>query len=72
MAELQDIFYECKKESMEKISDDELVDLMKQHFDGECEGSLDYLRGTILSELCRMVRDKNGLSGEAMHKNERE
>ena len=54
--ELQDIFYYFKNESMERISDDELIEYMKSHFDEECQGSLEYLMGTSLEELCRDLR----------------
>lgn len=54
--ELQDIFYYFKNESMERISDDELIEYMKNHFDEECQGSLEYLMGTSLEELCRDLR----------------
>ncbi|HOE57330.1 MAG TPA: DUF6323 family protein [Bacillota bacterium] len=54
--ELQDSFYYFKNESMELISDDELISFMKQHFDTVCQGSLEYLSGTSLEELCRNTR----------------
>ncbi|MGL4774602.1 MAG: DUF6323 family protein [Clostridium sp.] len=54
--ELQESFYYFKKESMDIISDDELIEFMKRHFDGKCEGSLEYLSDTTLEELCRNTR----------------
>jgi hypothetical protein len=54
--ELQDSFYYFKNESMDRISDDELIAFMKHHFDGICQGSLDYLSSTSLEELCRNAR----------------
>lgn len=54
--ELQDSFYYFKNESMDRIPDDELIAFMKRHFDGICQGSLDYLSGTSLEELCRNTR----------------
>lgn len=56
LGELQEIFYYFKSESMEALSDDELLRAMKQCFDGEGEGSLDYLRETGLETLCRDIR----------------
>ncbi|MPN09227.1 hypothetical protein SDC9_156516 [bioreactor metagenome] len=41
---------------MERISDDELIEFMKQVFDGKAQGSLEYLSGTSLEELCRNTR----------------
>jgi len=54
--ELQDSFYYFKNESMDQIPDDDLILFMKQHFDGICEGSLEYLSGTSLEDLCRNTR----------------
>jgi hypothetical protein len=56
LAELQDAFYYFKNESLDSISDDELIGYMREHFDGECQGSLDYLSETTLEELCRRTR----------------
>lgn len=53
---LQDAFYYFKNESLEQLSDDELIAFMKRHFDGDCEGSLEYLTSTSLEELCRSTR----------------
>jgi len=54
--ELLDSFYYFKNESMDRISDDELIELMEDRFDGICQGSLEYLGGTSLEELCRNTR----------------
>ena len=56
LMELIEMFYFFKGEAAERISDDELIDAMKDYFDNECEGSLDYLSGTALEELCRGAR----------------
>lgn len=56
LLELQECFYYFKNESMDLISDDELISFMKRHFDGVCQGSLEYLSGTSLEELCRNTR----------------
>lgn len=56
ISELQDSFYYFKNESMDRIPDDELINFMKRHFDGVCQGSLEYLSGTTLEELCRNTR----------------
>jgi hypothetical protein len=53
---LQDAFYYFKNESLEQLSDDELIAFMKRHFDGDCEGSLEYLSSSSLEDLCRGVR----------------
>lgn len=56
---LLDLFYYFKNESMEELDDAELLHWMKRYFDGECQGSLDYLAGTSLEELCRKAREES-------------
>lgn len=53
---LQEIFYYYKNESLDELSDDELISFMKQLFDGKCEGSLDYLEETCLDLFSREIR----------------
>jgi len=54
--ELQDSFYYFKNESNDLIPDDELIEFMKRIFNGKAQGSLDYLAGTSLEDLCRNTR----------------
>ena len=54
--ELQDSFYYYKNESMDRFSDDELIEFMNTVFNGRAQGSLDYLSGTSLEDLCRYAR----------------
>ncbi len=65
---LQDIFYLYKNESLDELSDDELIEEMKMDFDGICEGSLDYLEDTCLESFAREIREGTrkfiGLYGE--------
>ena len=49
--ELIDIFYEYKNETMDLITDDELIDFMKKSFDGVCKGDIEYLSGTIMYQM---------------------
>lgn len=53
---LQDIFYEYKNESIDMISDDELIEFMKSEFNGQCNGSLEQLEETVLEEFARSIR----------------
>ena len=53
---LQDIFYLYKNESLDELTDDELLEYMKEKFDGICAGDLDYLEGTVLDTFVREVR----------------
>lgn len=65
--ELIDIFYQYKNETMDLISDDELIKFMKESFDNICQGDLDYLSGTVLYHM----RD-NLLNGKPIDFNEEE
>ena len=53
---LQDIFYLYKNESLDELTDDELLEYMEEKFDGICAGDLDYLEGTVLDTFAREVR----------------
>lgn len=63
IATLQELFYYYKNESLDTLSDDELIDFMRSNFDGPCQGSVDYLGDTSLETLCRNARyAKNGIA----------
>ena len=49
--ELMEIFYEYKNETMDLMTDDELIEFMKQSFDGVCQGDLEYLSGTVMHRM---------------------
>lgn len=53
---LQECFYHFKNETGEKLSDDELLELMKAGFDGECQGSVEQLAGTVLERYADALR----------------
>lgn len=53
---LMECFYYFKGELRETVSDEELVGVMKRYFDGECQGSVEYLQGTLLERLADGVR----------------
>ncbi len=61
LAELIDMFYYFKGESMERLSDDDLIDHMKRAFDKVCQGSLEALAGRSLEELCKQAREGGGM-----------
>lgn len=56
ISELQEIFYYYKNESMDLLTDDELLDFMRKQFDEVCFGDLDYLKGTCLERFAGAVR----------------
>ena len=53
---LQEIFYLYKNESMDEVTDDELISYMREAFDGVCLGSLEHLEDTCLEEFARNIR----------------
>jgi len=53
---LQEIFYICKNESLDELSDDAILQFMRKRFEGKCQGDLDYLEQICLEDLCRPVR----------------
>lgn len=56
IARLQSIFYLYKNESMDELTDDELINIMRNAFDEECQGSLEYLEETFLDNFARNIR----------------
>jgi len=54
--ELLEIFYYYKNETMDFVSDDDLIRHMKTAFDGICQGSLGLLSGRELDRLARNLR----------------
>lgn len=54
--ELIDSFYYFRGESDGLIPDEDLIDCMRRHFDEACQGSLEMLNGTTLSDLIRGTR----------------
>lgn len=53
---LQEIFYRYKNEMHDEITDDELINFMKEQFETVCYGDLDYLEGTCLDIFAQAVR----------------
>lgn len=56
LTRLQEIFYLYKNEMMDEITDDELLNFMKEQFDSICYGDLDYLEGTCLDIFSQAIR----------------
>lgn len=49
--ELIEMFYKYKNETMDLITDDELIEFMKKSFDGIAGGDLEYLSGTVMYRM---------------------
>ena len=56
LARLQEIFYLYKNEMLDEITDDELLEFMKEQFETVCYGDLDYLEGTCLDIFAQAIR----------------
>lgn len=56
---LQEIFYLYKNESLDEVTDDELIEYMVREFHETCGGSLDYLQDTVLDKFAREIREGN-------------
>lgn len=54
--ELIENFYYFKNETLEEISDDELIEFMKEYFDNKCQGDLDLLRYRYLDKVAHNVK----------------
>ena len=57
MIRLQEIFYLYKNEMDDKMTDDELLHLMREQYDHLCFGDLDYLEETCLADFAQAVRE---------------
>ncbi|MPM57342.1 hypothetical protein SDC9_104164 [bioreactor metagenome] len=54
--ELIETFYYIKNETLDLLSDDELIKLMKDCFENRCRGSVELLQGRELEMLARDIR----------------
>lgn len=54
--ELLDLFYYIKNETLDLISDDELIEFMKDCYENRCGGSLELLAGRELEKLAENLR----------------
>jgi hypothetical protein len=54
--ELIKTFYYFKNESLDHLTDDELLSVMKEYFDKDCQGSVYLLQNTKLENLARSIR----------------
>ncbi|MDE6169369.1 MAG: hypothetical protein K2G28_13035 [Acetatifactor sp.] len=56
LVRLQEIFFLYKNEMLDEITDDELLEFMKEQFENVCFGDLDYLEGTCLNIFAQAIR----------------
>ena len=57
IVELQELFYTFKNETKDRLSDDELLGVMKAIFDGKAQGSVEYLSGVLSDDLFQIALD---------------
>ena len=57
LSELQEIFYYFKNETRDRLTDDELIELMVKVFNGRAQGSAEYLAGLTAEALARIAED---------------
>ena len=56
ISELIDTFYYFKNETLDEISDDDLIELMEELFDGRCQGSIELLQGREMERIAHNIR----------------
>lgn len=56
LARLQEIFYQYKNEMEDEITDDELLEFMREQFENVCYGDFGYLEGTCLDIFAQAIR----------------
>lgn len=54
--ELIELFYAYKNETLDRLSDDELIEFMEKAYNGPCGGSLELLAGRELYRLAENMR----------------
>lgn len=56
LVRLEEIFFAYKNETMDELTDGELLCFMKEQFETVCGGDLEYLEGTCLELFAQAVR----------------
>lgn len=56
LMELQEVFYYMKNETEDQISDDELIEIIKDFFENCCRGSVELLQGREIETFARNQR----------------
>ncbi len=56
LVRLEEIFFAYKNETMDELTDGELLCFMKEQFETVCGGDLEYLEGTCLDLFAQAVR----------------
>ena len=67
LSELQEAFYRFKNETMDRLTDDELIALMVKAFNGRAQGSAEYLAEMSLEALLHCAGDERGNSAGGLY-----
>lgn len=59
LVRLQEIFYLFKNELADEISDDALLDFMKEQFETVCCGDMDYLEGNCMMIFVQAIKKQH-------------
>lgn len=70
LAELTEVFYQFKNEACDCLTDEELINFMREQFDEICCGSVLYLADTCLERFARAIRAGYGEYQGSSGKNE--
>ena len=65
---LIDIFYSFKSETWESVSDNQLIEFMKDAFDGSCRGSLELLEAREMALLSSHIHSGKSFESFTLHK----
>lgn len=61
LMEMQELFYTFRNETLDVLTDEELISVMEQLFNGEAQGSLEYLSEVPSQRLVRIALGKEVL-----------
>ena len=65
---LIDIFYSFKSDTWESVSDNQLIEFMKDAFDGSCRGSLELLETREMALLSSHIHSGKSFESFTLHK----
>lgn len=65
---LIDIFYSFKSDTWEAVSDDQLIEFMKDAFDGSCRGSLELMEAREMAQLSSHIHSGRNFESFSIHK----
>ena len=58
LMELQEVFYYMKNETEDNLSDDEIIEILREFFEDYCKGSIELLQGREIENFAKNQRIK--------------